>query len=233
MEITPIKRFNLPNEVIKQIEKIIINGKLKPGDKLPPERELAERFRVGRTTIREALKALDYANIIIRTREGTIINNNTFELFTDSFYKKLIYKHIDLTDLIEVRKILEVENVSLAAQRATTEDISVIQNILFNIQKVVNNRSNSKFISADIKFHEAIAEAAQNRVLYEVFISIHSLLRESQEMVVKYPGIMKRSLGYHEKIYSAIKEKKVCVAKEAMLDHLDDVNKALKSLRIL
>jgi len=79
MEILAIKRHTLPDKIINQIKEIIVNGHLKPGDKLPPERELAKRFNVGRATVREALKALNYTKIIIRTREGTIINSNTFD----------------------------------------------------------------------------------------------------------------------------------------------------------
>lgn len=73
MKISPIKRHNLPGEVIKQIQKIIIDGNLKTEDKLPPERELAQNFQVGRTTIREALKALSFAKVIIRTKEALLL----------------------------------------------------------------------------------------------------------------------------------------------------------------
>ena len=236
MKITKVKRFTLPDEIIKQIKKIIINGKLKPGDKLPPERELAEKFNVGRTTIREALKALCYVGIISKSREGTIINDinaSTIGFFTDSFHQKLILKYIDLKDIIEVRKLLEIKNASLAAQRATIEDINIIQNILCNMEKVAADHNEREFIIADIEFHEAIAEATQNRILYELFAAVHGLLKKSQEEVIKYPGIIKCSLEYHKKIFNAIKERNVYRAKEEMLAHLDNIDKALISLEVI
>lgn len=233
MKIIPITRHNLPDEIIKQIKGIIIAGNLKPGDKLPPERELAERFNVGRTTIREALKALGYIKIIIRTREGTIINRNMFDYFSDSLNEKLIAKYIDLEDLIETRKLIEVKNASLAAQKATKEDINILRKNLSDMKRCIVENNISEYIAINMKFHEIIAEIAQNRVLYEIFIAVKRLLKESQEMIIKCPGIMVRSLEYHEKIYRAIEEGKACVAEEAMFAHLDDVNKALISVEII
>jgi len=229
MKIVPITRHNLTDEVIKQIKKVIIDGNLKPGDKLPPERELAEKFHVGRTTIREALKALNYTKIIIRTREGTIVNRNMLDYFIDSLSKKLIYKYIGFKDLLEARKVLEIKLVSLASQRATIEDIKTIGNIFkkMNIEIKSNPR---KFITSDIKFHESIAEAAQNRVLYEIFIAVRSLIRKSQEELVKDPGIMKCSLEYHRQIFEAIKKQNASEAEIAMYNHLDNIEKTLMRL---
>jgi len=229
MKIIPITRHSLPDEIIKQIKEIIIDGNLKPGDKLPPERELAERFNVGRTTIREALKALSYTKIIVRTREGTIINGNVLDYFSDSLNEKLIAKYIDLDDLSETRKLIEVKNAGLAAQKATKEDIKILQKNVSYMKRCIAKNKISEYIATNVKFHEIIAEITQNRVLYEVFTAVKGLLKESQEMIIKYPGIMGHSFKYHKKICRAIEEGKACVAEEAMLAHLDDVNKALKS----
>jgi len=232
MEIKPIERSTLPDKIIEQIKNIIIEGGLQPGDKLPSERELAERFSVGRTTVREALKALSYAGIIKKVREGTIVNRNVSNFFIDSLTQMLILKHLDFEDLFETRKILEVKLAGLAAQRATIEDIEMIGNIL----KAMSEKANYnpyEFITEDIKFHETIAETAQNRVLYEIFIAVRLLLRKAQEEVIRYPEIMKRSLKYHQQIFEAIKEQNVSKAKRAMFAHLDDVEKALTSLELL
>ena len=232
MEIKPIERSTLPDKIIEQIKNIIIEGGLQPGDKLPSERELAERFSVGRTTVREALKALSYAGIIKKVREGTIVNRNVSNFFIDSLTQILIMKHLDFEDLFETRKILEVKLAGLAAQRATIEDIEMIGNILKEMSEKANYNP-YEFITEDIKFHESIAEAAQNRVLYEIFITIRLLLRKAQEEVIRYPEIMKRSLKYHQQIFEAIKEQNISKAERAMFAHLDDVEKALTSLELL
>jgi len=232
MEIKPIERSTLPDKIIEQIKNTIIEGGLQPGDKLPSERELAEKFSVGRTTVREALKALSYVGIIKKVREGTIVNRNISNFFIDSLTQILLLKHLDFEDLFETRKILEVKLAGLAAQRATTEDIEMIRNILRKMSEKANQNP-YEFITEDIKFHESIAEAAQNRVLYEIFITIRSLLRKAQEEVIKHPGIMKRSLKAHQQIFEAVKMQNVSKAKRAMFDHLDDVEKALTSLELL
>lgn len=232
MEIKPIERSTLPDKIIEQIKNTIIEGRLQPGDKLPSERELAERFSVGRTTVREALKALSYAGVIKKVREGTIVNRNISNFFIDSLTQILILKHLDFEDLFETRKILEVKLAGLAAQRATIEDIEMIGNILKEMSEKANYNP-YEFITEDIKFHETIAETAQNRVLYEIFIAVRLLLRKAQEEVIRYPGIMKRSLKYHQQIFEAIKKQNVSKAKRAMFDHLDDVEKALTSLELL
>lgn len=230
MKITPIKRHNLPDEIIKQIKKIIIDGNLKAGDKLPPERELARKFQVGRTTIREALKALSFVKVIIRTKEGTIINKNVLDNLYCAFNEKLIAKYIDLEDLVETRKLIEVKNASLAAQKATKEDINILRKNLLKMRKFTTNDDASNYIDTNVKFHQIIAEIAQNHVLYEMFIVVKNLLRESQETIIKYPGIMEHSLQVHEKIYQAIKEGKACEAEKAMLAHLEHVGQALRSM---
>lgn len=232
MEIKPIERSNLPDKIIEQIKNIIIKGRLQPGDKLPSERELAERFSVGRTTVREAMKALSYAGIIKKVREGTIVNRNVSNFFIDSLTQMLIMKHLDFEDLFETREVLEVKLAGFAAQRATIEDIEIIGNILKEMSEKANHDTHD-FVTADIRFHEAIAEAAQNRVLYEIFIAVRLLLRKAQEEVVKYPGIMKRSLKYHQQIFEAIKKQNVLKAERAMFAHIDDVEKALMSLEVL
>ena len=232
MEIIPIKRLTLPDKIIEQIKNTIIEGSLKPGDILPSERELAERFSVGRTTVREALKALSYTRVIKKVREGTIVNRNISNFFIDSLTEMLILKHLDFEDLFETRKILEVKLAGLAAQRATIEDVEMIENILKKMSEKANQNP-YEFVTEDIKFHESIAEAAQNRVLYEVFIAVRLLLKKAQEEVIKYPGITERSLKYHEKIFKAIKMQNVSKAERAMFDHLDDVEKALTNLEAL
>ncbi len=230
MKITPIKRHNLPDEIIKQIQKVIIDGNLKAGDKLPPERELARNFQVGRTTIREALKALSFAKIIIRTKEGTIVNKNVLDKLSGALNEKLIAKYIDLEDLIETRKLIEVKNACLAAQRATKEDIDILRKNLSKMKKFTSNNDTINFIKTNVEFHQTIAEIGQNHVLYEIFIIVKNLLTESQEAIIKFPGIMEHSLQDHEEIYQAIKEGRVYDAEQAMLNHLEHVGKTLQSI---
>jgi len=102
---------------------------------------------------------------------------------------------------------------------------------LLKLKRFTAKKDTSNFIKTDVKFHETIAEIGQNNVLYEIFIIVKNLLTESQEMVIKFPGIMEHSLQAHEKIYQAIKEGKACEAEQAMLAHLENIAQALTNIK--
>lgn len=226
MRITPVKRSTLPDSIIEQIKKLIKEGGLKPGDKLPPERELAKEFNVGRTTVRESLKALAAIGFVRKTREGTFISDNSSKLFTDSLNYKLIMKKIDFNELLEARKLLEVKMAGLAAERAEVEDMEQMEKNLEIMEDGIKRKDKKLYIEGDIAFHEAIAEAAQNRVLKELFTAVRHLLLEEQEAVVN-DEIMIRSLKYHKEIFDAIKRQNSGDAEAIMFAHLDDVEEEL------
>ncbi|MDK2879305.1 MAG: GntR family transcriptional regulator, transcriptional repressor for pyruvate dehydrogenase complex [Thermoanaerobacteraceae bacterium] len=230
MKIIPIKRTTLADEVVEQIKRMIVDGEVKRGEKLPAERELAERFSVGRPTIREALKALVALGILTRKREGTFVNSDISSLFTDPLTQKLILQRISFKELFEVRKLLEVKIAALAAERATEEDIERMRNALKEMDDMMTNDEH-KFVAADIAFHEAVAEAAQNEILFELFTAVRHLLLEAQKAVVKSPIIMQNSLKYHKQIFEAIKYQDVAEAEKVMSAHIDDVEKTLKGLK--
>jgi GntR family transcriptional repressor for pyruvate dehydrogenase complex len=109
--------------------------------------------------------------ILARIREGTFVNNEISSLFTDSLTQKLILERVSFKDLFELRKLLEVKIAALATERATEEDIERMRNALKEMDDVVTN-DEYKFVTADIAFHEAVTEAAQNRVLFELFTAV-------------------------------------------------------------
>ena len=118
-------KIRLSDTVMKELEAIILN--MKPGDKLPTEMELAERFSVGRSTIRECMKVFSARKMIVRRNEGTFVSSQVKECLVDPLNILVSMDIGNLTELIELREILETEAVKLAVQRATDEEIKAIE----------------------------------------------------------------------------------------------------------
>lgn len=229
MKIKPVKKALLSDQIIEEIKKSIIDGRLEPGDRLPSERELADKMGVCRTTIREALKGVEAMGIITRTNEGTVVNDYLSSIFSDPLTQKLILKALSYKDLIEVRRTLEVEMVALAAERAKDEDIQKLQDALAGMH-AEQPMNLDKFVEVDIAYHQAIAEATQNLVFQELFNTVRELMWEQQMKVVEDEGILHHSLSYHKKILDAIINRDKEQAKKLMTEHLDSVEDTLEKV---
>lgn len=165
----PIDKANLPKEVIRQIVSEVNSGSLKPGDKLPSERELGGLFNVGRSSIREGLKVLEAVGIVRRTTEGTILCRPG-EMEDPSIWLGGICT--DIHEVFETRKLMEIELAGLAAKRATPENVE-------RICATIVKRYDEKGVRAsDLAFHRAIVEAAGNKVFSQVYNLVAGLLFE-------------------------------------------------------
>lgn len=220
MEFQGLKRSYLPDEVIEQIKTFIFEGQLKSGDRLPSERELAQMFCVGRTTVREALKALDHVGLITRTKEGTNVAEGDFNHFITPLKQKMVFNSISFEELIESRKLLEVEMAGLAAERSTLQDLTLFKQNLKQTQMHIKLYNEREFIVYNMEFHELVARTSKNRLYHELIIAIRQLLWDIQRKVTRSPEVMHNYLISHQGIYKAIKDKDVARARELMLAHL-------------
>ena len=231
--IQPIKKTTLADEIIQRIQDLIKNEPLKPGDRLPTEIELAEKFQVGRSTIREALRALASLGMIDRTKRGTFISpkiNQEGEELTG--YRSRILQDCALTDLLEWRRIMEGEICVLAAQRSTDEDIEQLNATLQEMKQAVDDNMLANFIQADAAFHLALAEAAHNQVADRMLKLIREeLLEEIGETLGRDPDLLERSLKSHSLIFQAIMNEEAELSKNLMIDHLRDVTRVIESFK--
>ncbi len=226
-EITPVRLYE---SVIEQIMDLIKKDKLKPGDKLPPERELAEKLSISRGSLREAFRVLESRGLIKSKPGGgryirEIINNdhNNTENIVLSLEKSSIL------ELLEAREMFEVKIAEITAQRATLEDIESIEKALnkMNEKEVLKN---DKKTESDTEFHLAIAGASHNFVFVNI-IKLHlDLLRDTREKTQQIPGRREERWREHRAVLQAIKEHNVKKAGEAMLRHLRNVREALVKL---
>ena len=160
----PVKTKKVYEEIIGQIKKLIVDGKLQPGDKLLSERELSEKLNVSRASVREAFSALEMMGIIaIRPGEGSFVRQVSFEGMLEPLSFILQMEIDDIMQLLEVRKILEVETAALAALRATPADLEAIHKSLVSMMEELRQGEIGDI--ADASFHFSVAKAANNPIL--------------------------------------------------------------------
>ena len=223
-EITPVRLYE---SVIEQIMNLIKNNKLKPGDKLPPERELAEKLSISRGSLREAFRVLESRGLIKSKpgggryiREIRKNGHNSTENIILSLEKSSIL------ELLEAREMFEVKIAEITAQRATPEDIKSIEKALNKMNEEEMLKDDEK-TESDTEFHLAIAGASHNFVFVNI-IKLHlDLLRDTREKTQQIPGRREERWHEHQAILQAIKGHDSKKAGEAMLKHLRNVREVL------
>lgn len=202
---------------------------LRPGDKLPPERELAAMMQVSRPSLREALRALSMMNVLeIRQGAGTFVSSLEPELLVEHLDFVLSLDDSTFIKLFEARKILEVGIVALAAERITAEELVELEVGLIKSQEAVDDPG--AFLQADVDLHKKITQAAQNPILTRIIDSIGRLSFASRQRTVEISGIREQTIEDHRAIVGALKGRDPEAAQQAMLQHLDNVEQRLKRL---
>lgn len=230
MEFKPIKTRKIYEEIVDQLKVLIIKGNLKPGDRLPSERELAEILGVSRASVREALTALETIGILdIRPGEGTFVRQTTQSTTIEPLAWVLAVEKNPVAQLMEVRRVLEVESAGLAAIRATEYQLQEIEEALDIMREAAEKRELA--VEFDLKFHFALAKATQNSVLLRIMNTVadimHQTFREVRQELYGSPGMAKRIIREHNNILQAVKKCDAEKARKYMLEHLDNVEAGL------
>lgn len=223
MILKPIRTPKIYEQIVDQIGQQIAQGQLKPGDRLPSERELVERFQVSRASIREAISALVMMGLIeVRSGEGSYIRKVNIEsVVTPLAWMLFIEKNTDL-ELYETRKILEVQAAGLAAKRADENEI----NDMFEALEIMRKNLKLHYLGeeADHHFHYAIAKATHNKILFRLMTTLSDTMRKtlktSRNKLYEHEDTPQKLFNEHFQIYDAIKNRDVEKAQKLMLDHL-------------
>ncbi len=228
--VEPIKSTRIYEEIVRQIKTLVQEGKLKSGDKLPPERDLAERFQVSRTSVREAFRALESTGLIeIRPGEGTFVREISVESLIEPLALVILTQREAVGELFEARRLLEPAIAGLAARRASKEEIHEMERILEEQAKEV--AAGRTGLAQDAAFHAAIASSAHNRAITRIVNALMDLLTQSREESLQIPGRPTRSHQDHRRILEAIQRRDAASAQRAMLDHLVAVEGLLMGRR--
>src|SRR2546427_4692603 len=199
IELGPIKSTRIYEEIVRQVKQMIAEGRLKSGDRLPPERDLAEKFVVSRSSVREALRALESLGLVeIRAGEGTFVREVSVESLIEPLALVMASQREAIAELFEARRLLEPGIAVLAASRATPEEISEMERIL---DEQANEIAAGKTgLVQDAAFHGAIGAAAHNRAITRLAHAIMDLLTQSREESLNTPGRPQRSHQDHRRI---------------------------------
>ncbi|RAK06360.1 GntR family transcriptional repressor for pyruvate dehydrogenase complex [Halanaerobium saccharolyticum] len=200
-----IKKINLVDEVYKKMKEKILSGEWKPGEKIPSENELSEKFGVSRNTIRNAIQKLKGLNVIkTKQGQGTFISENLNSSIVSSIIPDMIFSNDEMLDVLEFKSVIEKENARLASIRADEDDIQEIKEAL---DQMIKHQDDYKEYSLwDYKFHLNIARASKNKILHQTMLRLKDILFHHLEEMNK-EGDFKKSIEGHKKLYNAIKNK--------------------------
>lgn len=221
-----VRRAHLSEDVVRQIREQIALGHLQAGDKLPPERELARKFHIGRSSVRDAMRSLQLMGLV-RSRQGagSVVCDVSADSLIAPLSRVLLDKRELVDELLDVRGILEPALAARAALRATAAEIERMEAILRRQEAKV--RSGQPCVQEDSEFHYLVAVAARNTVVDRIVDLLMDLLRDSRARRLQVPGRSERSLAGHERILAAIARHDPAAARAAMLRHLGEVGELI------
>jgi GntR family transcriptional repressor for pyruvate dehydrogenase complex len=225
---SPIKQRKISEEIADQLKSTIFLGKLKPGQKLPPERELAKSLNVSRVSLREALNSLQGMGLLeIQRGNRTFVRPITTRSVHDPLVAFCKSSPWSILQVLELRKHLEIGAASLAAERASEEHVGILQKILAEMEE--DFQKNRLGARADLSFHHTIVEATNNQAFVHMMTTIYDLLQE--ELRIAWGGVFKKRdsrrnlLEQHQNIYRAIRGHEPQKAAEETRLHLTFVEK--------
>lgn len=214
-----LSKQRLYEQLVAELERLIVTGKIKPGSKLPPERDLAEQFTTSRTVVREAMKVLNSKGLVsVLHGSGVVVNPQASWNLVDPLALKVEGSWMHL---LELRQVLETATARLASQRWIGAELEAIQQAMERMEAEID--ISDKRIESDMAFHSAIANASHNPLLLRVLDSVADLLIAQRKALMDVPGAAQRSIAPHRQIYAAIAARQPDEAALAMYDHLEEV----------
>lgn len=218
---TPIERTTLAAAAFEQLISNVVHGKWKAGERLPAERDLCQQLGIARTTLREALKAMELVGMLeSRIGEGTFVCPRSEFLSRPLLWAFTGTDHAELADLMEARVFMERDLAGLAAERATPEELAHIEaTIVVMAEKIVLGES---VLDADMAFHLAVARAAHNEVLANAAQLIRSVMKYWIHLKLTMRDVPEMAIVRHKAIYSAIRTRNAESARRLMQDHLNE-----------
>lgn len=222
----PIRKVTVSAAIAERIRNEIATGKLKPGDRLPPERELARQLGVSRISLREAIQSLVALGLLeVRPGAGTFVKRTTAGYLDPALVDLANWQ--SLAELMEARLVLEMELAGLAARRATPEELEAIRAAMERYEAACHRGSGT--VEADLEFHSALGRAAHNSVLLRMYETTSDLTRRLRERTAAVPGAAEESMVAHRRIFERIQARDAAGARREMRRHLEVVTRHLQA----
>lgn len=218
-----VERVTVTDSIVDQLLDKIQNGVFQPGDKVPSEPELAKGLGVGRTSVREALKALQVLGLIERRHDGTFVSENATPTLLDRILQSgFLTRHLDIVHIFEARRILECEIGALAAQRMNRQILGRLEVIHAQMEATAPEDFDTYF-ELDMKFHHHIAVAAANPVLKRMWSLIQDLLEGVQADIRTTPNIKAQTKANHERLLEAFHRKDAVTVRNVIQSSLNAI----------
>lgn len=226
----PVRRQRVFQEVAAQLRQQIAEGRFRPGDRLPSERELAEAFGVSRASVRDAIRVLELAGLVEpRQGEGTVVRELTLDALVSPLAAVLAHEGHYLPALLDARTVIEPPVAYRAARHASAEDLAALEEIL--ARQAARVAAGELAIDEDTAFHYRLGVAAGNPVLLKLVDVLMDLLHESRVRSLGVPGRPERSLAGHRRILAAVRARDPEGASAAMRQHLEEIGEMLAAAR--
>lgn len=225
--VEPIERPRVSELLAENLLVRIADGVLPPGRSVPTERELTEAFRVGRSSVREALRILESRGLIEADGRGRFVVSAPANPLHRSLQLLLTLEAVDHAELFEVRNILEVESAGLAAARRSASELVALAAAVDDMDAGMG--SAERYIEADLRFHVGIAQATGNRIAAHLMHAIRDVLARALTEIFRIPGSPESSLDQHRRILEAIVDRDAEAARRRMREHLVKVEGDLRA----
>ncbi|MCU0514045.1 MAG: FadR family transcriptional regulator [Anaerolineae bacterium] len=229
-----VHREAVSEQITERVLSLIREKQLKPGDRLPPERELSATMGVSRATLRESLRSLEMMNIVeLRHGSGTYVTSLEPGLLVERFDLVFSLNDNSFLNLIEARQVIEPGATALAARRATDEEIAALDDVLARSWDCLDNNP-ADFPTLDIEFHTGIAEYSHNALLTRIMQSVAQLgIASSRRTATREGGKVsvagvERAINAHQSIVDAIRSRDAELARLRMYEHLIAVEQTLR-----
>jgi len=219
----------LTASAFEQLISYVVKGEWKAGDRIPPERELCQQLGIARTSLREALKAMELIGMLdSRVGDGTFVCPRSEFLSRPLLWAFTGTDHAELRDIMEAREFLERDLAGLAAERGSDAEIEAIGAAVNTMRE--NIAEGKSILESDLAFHLTIATAAHNEVLRNAVQLLRNLLKQWLILKLLLPAVPSKVLKQHEDIYLAIKSRDAAAARDAMWGHLEDTAQLLQQI---
>lgn len=225
----------LTGRVVNQLEALIVDQRLQPGDRLPAINQLTQQFGVSRTVVREAIGALAARGLLeVRHGSRTVVSRPSAETVAQSMSHYLRGRAaLDIAKVSHVRRVLEIEIAGCAAEQRTVQDLARLESLLEEMAAIVQatderQRNRARYVQTDVEFHTALAYATGNDLFPVVLNSLVDVMMEVREMGFAVPGSLEKALNFHTNIYKQVKAGSVEGARQAMLAHLLDSEEVMR-----
>jgi GntR family transcriptional repressor for pyruvate dehydrogenase complex len=221
------------DKIIQQLKQLIVSGQLKPGDRLPAERVLAEKLGVGRSYVREAIRKLEFFGLLKTSpQSGTYVSGYSIKMIEGVLTDIINFNKDDFSALIEARYYMEINAARLAAMRRTGEDLALIRSAVEDYDLKVNNKQDA--IQEDMFIHLRIANATKNSVFESMLLMLlPDIIRNIVEKKICGDNRGLRAMAEHHEILQAIADQDADAAGAAMAAHLDDIFRISKEVKLI